>query len=37
MYLLSKIMKTVIVIILISTVIWALIPEVEAALLLHYP
>lgn len=37
MYLLSKIMKTMIVVILLSSVVWALIPEAEAALLLHYP
>lgn len=37
MYLLSKIMKILIITILISSVVWALIPETEAAIYLHYP
>ncbi|ASV54241.1 hypothetical protein LJPFL01_0878 [Lelliottia jeotgali] len=34
MYLLSKIMKALIVIVLVSSFIWALLPESEASL--HY-
>lgn len=37
MYLLSKIMKAMIIVILMGSVIWALIPEAEAAIYLHYP
>lgn len=37
MYLLSKTMKVIIVLILISSVVWAFIPEAEAAIYLHYP